>query len=51
MTTLTQMLSGRKLKSGAWDYFTYKTETDKSLCKVLDDKGVICGTEVWKEYC
>ena len=30
MTTLTQMLFGRKRESGIWDYFTYKTETEQS---------------------
>jgi len=35
MTTLTQMLSGRKRESGIWEYFTYKADTDKSQCIIV----------------
>ena len=39
MTTLIQVLSGRKRESGMWEYFTYKPDKDKSLCTIVDDKG------------
>ena len=43
MTTLIQVLSGRKCKSRIWEYFTYKPDKDKSLCTIVDDKGISCG--------
>ena len=46
MTTLIQVLSGRKRESGIWEYFTYKPDKDKSLCTVVDDKDISCGMEV-----
>lgn len=47
MTSLVQLLSGRKRESGIWDYFMYNKDTDKSECKVvLGNKDKICGKPV-----
>jgi hypothetical protein len=46
MTSLVQLLSGRKRDSGIWDYFIYKKDIDKSECKVVDSNGKVCGKAV-----
>jgi len=46
MTTLVQLLSGRKKESSVWDYFSHNAITNKCRCTVLDDKGDECGFEM-----
>jgi hypothetical protein len=46
MTTLTQLLSGRKRDSSVWEYFVYDEHSNKSRCTVLNAKGEECGFQM-----
>jgi hypothetical protein len=43
MTTLVQLLSGRKKESSVWDYFTFDDTANKSRCTVPTGNGEECG--------
>jgi hypothetical protein len=44
MSGLVKLLSGRKRESSVWQHFEYMPHVGKSICKILDSKGVKCGT-------
>lgn len=44
MSGLVKMLSGRKRDSSVWQHFEFMPQLGKSMCKILDSKGVKCGT-------